>query len=113
DPQLPRQRNRQRRLGLMPALTYAAASAFSKGGGIMPEVLERLEQLAREQGNSLQRASQDQDLTGDPQGFLIVTRLVCRFIEHLSDLWTLTTESLRTGGLPAPRLLRICDLLAE
>jgi hypothetical protein len=75
----------------------------------MPELLEGLEQLARERGNSLERASQE--LAGEPEGFLVVARETCKFIGLLSDFWAVTGVRLRKGGVPAKRLLQVCDML--
>jgi hypothetical protein len=77
----------------------------------MPELLEGLAQLARERGHSLQRASRE--LTGEPEGFLIVTREVCKFVGLLSDIWATQRGRLGRGGVPAKRLLQECDLLLD
>jgi hypothetical protein len=80
-----------------------------KGGDEMPELLEGLEQLARERGDSLQRASKE--LTGEPEGFLIVTREVCKFVDLLADFWDVMEMRFQNGGVPARRLLHQCDRL--
>jgi hypothetical protein len=94
-----------------PALIYAPARAFSKGGGDMPELLEGLEQLTCERGNSLQRASRE--LTAEPEGFLLVAREACKFVELLCDFWTVIGLRLRKGGVPAKRLLQVADGLVK
>jgi hypothetical protein len=75
----------------------------------MPELLERLGQLAHERGDSIQRASRD--LAGAPEGFLIVTREMCNFVRLLADFWDAVGLELRRGGLPGKELLRWCDML--
>jgi hypothetical protein len=75
----------------------------------MAELLEGLEQLARERGSSLQRASQE--LTAERDGFLIVVRETGNFIGLLSDFWAVMEARCRNGGVPAKHLLRVCDLL--
>jgi hypothetical protein len=83
--------------------------AFSKGGSDMPELLEGLEQLARERSDSIQRASRE--LSGEPEGFLIVTREMCKFVDLLSDFWDVMEMRCRSGGVPAKRLVHQCDWL--
>jgi hypothetical protein len=77
----------------------------------MPELLEGLEQLTCERANSLQRASRE--LTAEPEGFLLVAREACKFVELLSDFWTVMGLRLRKGGVPAKRLLQASDSLIE
>lgn len=85
------------------------ACTFAKGGGEMPELLEGLEQLAREHSDTLQRASRE--LTGEPEGFLIVTREVCKYVDFLCDFWDVIEMRLRNGGISAKRLVQQCDRL--
>jgi hypothetical protein len=75
----------------------------------MPELLDGLEQLARERSDSLQRASRE--LAGEPEGFLIVAREVCKFVDLLADFWEVMELRWRNGGVPAKRLLHQCDRL--
>ena len=75
----------------------------------MPELLAGLEQLARERSDSLQRASRE--LAGEPEGFSIITRELCKFVELLSDFWHVMEARCRNGGVPAKRLVHQCDWL--
>jgi hypothetical protein len=75
----------------------------------MPELLEGLEQLARERSDSLQRASRE--LTGEPEGFLIVTREVCKLVDLLTDFWDVMGMRFQNGGVAAKRLVYLCDRL--
>jgi hypothetical protein len=77
----------------------------------MPELLEGLEQLARERDDSLQRASKE--LIKEPEGFLIAVRETCKLVETLSDFWDVMGLMLRRGGVSAKRLLRACDMLVQ
>ena len=77
----------------------------------MPDLLEELEELTREHDNSLRRASRK--LNGEPEGFLVAAREVCRFVGVLSDLWAVTGVLLRKVGLPGQRLLRACDMILK
>lgn len=75
----------------------------------MPELLDGLEQLARERSDSLQRATHE--LTGEPEGFLIVTREICKFVDLLCDFWDVMEMRFGNGGVPAKRLVYLCDRL--
>jgi hypothetical protein len=77
----------------------------------MPELLEGLEELARQRGSSLERASRE--LTEEPEGFLIVAREACGFVELLSYFWEVIKRRLRKGGVPAKELLQRCDTLLK
>jgi hypothetical protein len=75
----------------------------------MPELLEGLEQLTLERSNSVLRVSRE--LAGEPEGFLIVTNEICKFIDLVCDIWDVIEMRLRSGGLPAKRLVVICERL--
>lgn len=77
----------------------------------MPELLAGLEQLARERSDSLQRASRE--LAGEPEGFLIVTRELCNFVELLTDFWDVMVARCCNGGVPAKRLIHQCEWLLK
>jgi hypothetical protein len=66
----------------------------------MPELLERLGQLANERGESIQRASRE--LAGEPEGFLILARDLCRYVGLLADYWEVVELQLRKGGILPP-----------
>lgn len=77
----------------------------------MVEVLDQLDQVAKERANSLQRASEV--LAGDAEGLLVIAKDSCQFAQFLAVIWSVLQLRFRKGGVAVKRLLDECDLLLE
>jgi len=76
----------------------------------MVDVLDKLEQLAKEQ-NSIQWTAEAQ--ASEPEQLLFVASRSCGFARLLQIIWSVMQVRFRAGGVPGKRLLQECDLLIQ
>jgi hypothetical protein len=72
----------------------------------MVEVLDKLEQLAKEQ-DSIPWTADAQ--ANEPEELLVIAT----FVSFLQRIWGVMQSRFRKGGVPAKRLLQECDLLIQ